>query len=525
MRSAAFIIISLLAGNILAQWYPQIDNSYWEVDYFGSGVISGVTKKVRTSSTTVVDKMVFYRVSLHGVRVNGQYYTTTADNEWTSTSSDYISYYGYHNVDGISKRLGLQYHLHKDGKFRFQAFWTSYSIDNTDQIILRVDYDLDGSADDIVEHTMQENSVDQWFGPSNETTFSLGAFPQAWDAGIENNSPCRIADASSPTTQFYATFWPYAYRPVDFNFNTYASDSRSLPPTTDPTVTLQTTHDNANYQQYAYSGRDQVMYLTLNFPDQTQCQYCSYLGIHGKVFQKPNGRSLRVYNYVMQGAWTPNLNQTVDNGRSVSDALNDLTDNRWTLISKTGLPNPYGNVMTRSQVHDFMLNSRDDAPNTYSTENRENFRDWHVEVPIIDCFIEVNNGGAWGVMFDHGGDDNNDVSREGAVVSWRRCEYGGSGTYDDETTCLFTFIHEAGHCFNFQHTWSDCGTNFNSPACAANNRTIMSYGPLHGGCTMTWGADNQNWYQQGPESWVKPGRYGTLWFATADQDPPTYHQY
>jgi len=132
---------------------------------------------------------------------------------------------------------------------------------------------------------------------------------------------------------------------------------------------------------------------------------------------------------------------------------------------------------------------------------------------IVNHEFEFNTeGDILGVMFDAGSSPC-----EGAFISWP-CIVKVDDMYhffSAERLAGMTFLHELGHCFRFMHEWSDCGLQYDDHDCPNYKRTIMSYGDFYlspdheiPSLPITYGVQTLDWYQHGPESWVKPGRYG-----------------
>ncbi|MBD3241056.1 MAG: hypothetical protein GF331_10765, partial [Chitinivibrionales bacterium] len=354
---AALLLPGLAWGSTQYWYYPQVDQStYWGVSSWSNARLIGATKQVKTSSTTSVTKSVFAEVSLHGLRVNGSYYSRTQlgiSAEGTQTIGVFRRYYGYYDPPGTNYRLFFEINLHKDGMYRIQASWTTQSGHvlppfSGSELYVRIDYDLGtgGSPyrDDLVEYNDVNQSPHCWVGPSSDTQVYYAGRSPIDSQSIEYEPFCRILDGSTPSTQFFAVFWPYISRPVRFFFMNIYNDYFSVPPSSSYQYALQSVFSQTGYPQYAYDSYsltcDQSMYATL-YPDATYGTY----GVHGKVFQKGNSRPLRVHTYTMTGASAPNLSLVVDSNRTAGDAFSEL--GTWQhSANKTGLSNPYGNTIT-----------------------------------------------------------------------------------------------------------------------------------------------------------------------------------
>lgn len=567
--SALCLGIKALAGLSAAStqywYYPQVDQStYWGVGSWSNATLSSATKQVKTDSTTTVTKDVFASVTLHGLRVNGSYYTRSQLNvisEGTQTIGVFRRYYGYYDPSGTNYRLFFEINLHKDGMFRIQASWTTADShvlppSSGSQIYVRVDYDLGtGSSyrDDLVEYNDKSQSPHCWVGPASDCQVTYTASSPIDSQSIEYEPFCRIVDGSSATTQFSAVFWPYIDRPVKFYFMNGYNDNWAVPPSSSGTYPLQSVYTQTGYQPYAYDSYnltcDQVLYATL-FPDATYGTY----GVHGKVFQKGNSRSMRVYTYTMTGASAPNLSLVVDSNRTAGDAFGEL--GKWQHSdSKTGISNPYGTLITSAELHNFLQNARSTTTSIYTTDNRTNFQDWYVEFCSVNCrwdtdadgYLDASERDVLATTFDVVSNSTGTIERSAAAAFWPAI----TGFYSNDTTRILAFLaaHELGHCFNFNHHWGSCGWNYqptDSPPCTGYE-SLMTYSYLEysganrpyqhvGNTSMHWygsGAHGEGYsdtplefYQKGPESWVKSGKMGCDFVSwTSETSPPGYYDY
>jgi len=222
MKRAYYFVVLILSvwyGSYAQNWYPQIDTTTdWTVGSFGGGALYNATKKIWTNSTTREDRTIFYGLSFRGVSYGGQYYTVSTIAEYTSTTTyggSGICYYGRYAVDGINRPdniVVMQFFLNKNGNFTFSSYWESgkYSYDGTTQAIIRADYDLGGSTNDICEVATNLNGVWQWQAQSQDLMDYAAPALQASDPNtIENNALFRIVDVSNPANQLFAVFQAY----------------------------------------------------------------------------------------------------------------------------------------------------------------------------------------------------------------------------------------------------------------------------------------------------------------------------
>lgn len=535
-----FLLIILFSIGAWSQtypstYYPSVDEqSHWSVGYFGNAEMRYVYKKIRTSATTTVEKEVFYSMKFLKLYNGGTSYTVTPREEYTQEITDfYKECFGWYYVNGTNWKIFISFRLWQHGSFDILARWVgTWPSNHYDfKFVFDVDYDLDGASDDIVEYQTIKNNVPQWYASGNAiwTDHYDGTLTTEMYGTLDGNWLVRCADASAPSNQlqlFWGSVYDYNCR-HDFYLRTYSSSSG----------VLQDVYNNSHYQQYAYGGRDQKMeiwigsYGSTTTPDNTY-----YKSISGVLVQKPAGRSLEIHTNVMTGAQTPDLNLIVDDGRSVSMALNDLTNGKWTNYTKQNLSDPYTGNMTWNQLHDFMINCRRYSP-VWIPYAQDNMRDWKVDVCVVNHLLSPS---CMGVMFDYSstatplaGADRNNIHREGVAISWPSCIswHNQRPAWSAEKFLAFGFIHELGHCFNMLHQWSGCGEYFqssNRELCPTEDRTIMTYAPMFlGSTTMNWSCNNLNWYQNGPKSWVKPGRLGTLWndYYGSYENPPFFEPY
>lgn len=531
--SALFIIVLASIVYIFSQtdpnsWYPKIDKTaHWSIGSFANSRISNVQKYVKNDATTGRWYSVFYSVSLSYINYSGtKYYITPiseTQSEYQNTSSDERSYkdcYGKYSVNNTNWNMYIWYRFFKDGEYQLWARWgESYPTNPKDpyyythfDFVFDVDYDLDGASNDIVEYVLKESqpwwnngvgNVDQWYAPvTNPTIKSYNNSDVSSLNAIEGKAYLRCVDASSPQTQFYLVWGTGATCPVDFYLTTYSGTGNLQD--VNPKYTFSFLGCNYEcYQQAAYHGRDQKMLVTLKWGETQTVNDWRF--IWGKTFKKPNGRSLRLSSYVMNGAQSPNFNLPFPNGRRAINALDELTDSRWT-NETVNLPDPYPGQpdITAAQLHALMLYYRDIAY-TSARYSCTNFRDWFAEILIVNKFY----GTSYGVMFDHSFNPgySQDIHREGAALFWPKIKaLGPNHPLDTNLVLMNGYLHELGHCFNMVHEWKESDLNILGVEYAYND-----YGNA-GNVTLRWGTTLLNWFKTAPESWVKPGKYGTFWF-------------
>ncbi|MBD3244127.1 MAG: hypothetical protein GF331_26280 [Chitinivibrionales bacterium] len=563
---AAALSATLSATTAGAQtWYPDIDYSHWWCGWSVDGSIEYVYKQIRTGPSTTTWKLVFDQLKIWSVEINNtQYSTSQLGSEYTLTSEywGYWKFYGYRTVDGLNHKLYFEYKLYKDGRFQVNTAWRNdggYTLPpGTPKITFLINYDLNGSADDIVEYVHHDaEGIEYWFAPAWDIEVNYAAEYINQSEAIDNSALFRIVDATDPATQFGAVFW-HSNKPITAFMMNAQNDLQTLRPMSSWWYPLQSVDSDPDYSDYAHSGNDQVVYVSVH----TSTNPYTLNPMLGKLFQKPDARPVRFHTYIMRdqsgGLSDPpsvsaNLTTVVDNQRSASDAFTELTNGRWThdqkyiSVDMTQYPMNaiYGErEITFAQLHEFMFAARNQSPSIYMQANRENLRDWYVEGCIVNCVDPGKGLGGMGVLFDGGAPnpENNGIEREAFAVYWPAIRRAYNDVGNVHTRILmFTYAHEAGHCLSLHHEWGSCGlcymptympwcgmgvtcTGYESimtysfsesdcPGCSFPNNhvghTTMHFNGSghHGG--EPYNPSQLRFMQMGPEAWIKPGRYGT----------------
>jgi hypothetical protein len=503
-----FILIAYGGTKIFGQtlptdWYPQNSNEHWTISSFTNGEIFGAQKGVLPGSGGPVLKMVFGRIRLTAARINSVNYVRSqiiALHPVSTTFSDRIEHMTDFTIGTWTVRT--IYIFYKDGRFavRSQFLITSPS---SARLYIRFDPDIDGAWNDIVEFPQAHPTslVQNWFAPVNETKYSVNAMSSVSGNLRERNAYFRVVDASSddPGRQFFAVFFPFNSNStnnsqIDFIFKlwTNADEAGTTMPVASPTAVIGNVNARLNdYDQAAYSGPDQVIYAGIS-GSASPTAPSRYYDIAGKVYSKPNARPLRINFHTepsrpIPADWVTRPVLFGGSGRSVADAFSDLTTNKWQYARYDNMVNAAVGNMSVAQMHSLMLSERTRVGNY----DRDNFRDWTVDVLVLNHKWDQDPQ-ANGLMFDWDA-----VPREGCVI----LNDGNPALWDDAWNYIgFAVAHEVGHAIGMHHTWVD------NPSATTQLNIMTDKWPFE--FAMTWGTYQTMWYKYGPESWVKPGRYG-----------------
>ena len=532
----------LFSGSVLAQtWYPNVNTSgvsnAWNIGSIGDG-LNNVDKLVNLSSSTTIMKNVFYSFRLSQVRIGTGSYTWFSGLETTSSSCYHSSSSGNRycqfEYDVIGKNLYVYIDLYTDGRYELYAYWGSgeTGISNS-QIWFRIDYDLNGTdgswqgIDDIYETaSIVSGDYRNWTGNESENEIIFTPFSLVTNEDIENNAFFRIFDYSStgPGNMFGSIVFP-PWETTSWNTETairtmrWTSDYDDFNgvPLIDPTDQIQRVqtgtsgHQPAAYQADLFD-HDKVVYIGLEMhPTWDDC------GFQGQIYQKPNGRSLNINLFVQNGTPRPDVNRVTspqsgsNHGQTIKEALDDLTNNRWKETAMTGLTHNLGTGdLTPAQVYSLHELWRNQYLSSYSVHGNLKMEDnWNVDALVVNNRLDNATFGqfATGAMFDFSGwvaTDFNDYRHEGSIIPWGEIEnepcapsFGTTCTTADQQIAALDFhgmnyLHEVAHNFEFRHVNN---TNWVMDGVLRDNRHRWT----------TW---HRNWYQKGPESWIKSGKYG-----------------
>jgi len=488
------LVLSLFQpARLLAFSYPALDTgSHWNIQDWGYSqsqgfYVQGASKTVWTAPGQSVARTAFYNIALVGARLAGREYRITGQAYMGEMEgSGYLAKYGNLN---LTPDLGVTvlFAFHDDGKFEAMAYFNGagYVPGAPYELVVRIDYDMAGSGNNIAEFLWNASSegrsvsppqvpraeamdgrlvfapsgsgTSYWSTTSHEISVAYPPLARDAGAGIENAGFARILNASNP--QFGMVLWGDAATSVEATFKAYGYYDGTLNPHADVSVDLQQAGESGSYPRYAYAGRDQMLFLRL----------VSTGGAYkfgGKLFQRPSSRPLAVTVHQHPpedlGGWTfdPDMvaRYTRDGARTFRNALADLSGNQDLSILRSGVDNvpylPYngyaspGQSVTEAQLHNLMTSSRN-----YSTASLEDVREWKLDLYLVNWTLQ-GEPDAWEAMFDRGGADANGISREGAAVFWPAL--GGRGEDFRRRQSVLSGLRGVGLALNMDAGWSSC---------------------------------------------------------------------
>lgn len=504
-------------------WFPQLEGtSHWQADAWGDndGTLTNIRKLVRMNSSSTAFYRVFDKIKLKGVRIGTDYFLLTTTEEYYLQYSTYVMYYGYYALQGSNRNIVFRVMLNKDGQFTIDSyFFRDQAIPPDAWMDIEVDHALglhSGANPKIGDRVEFAMSIlyDQTFTYSNYYAEYYGNVTRSYLPTVNMYTDrlkfpplYRAFDQEGvQNRELNVVFWPHNYTPVDVKF--IADDGGDH---------YNEMVQSNTYLDYAYNsttGSKALMLAkyTTNSP--------MINGIKGKFDIRPDARPLEMFVYVDAGSPSPNYSLVIANNRTAAMALNDLTNSKWNSTIKANISNPYnGGTITLAQLQQFMMDSRNISPSSYSTANKTNIRSWFLEHLIVNSTI-TNYETAFGLFFDSWSYDGNLVPREYSVSSWKRiCQYSSNSTIRNQVL-MYGLLHESGHCFNIPDEWSSCGANYASSNCLPTSlRDIMSYAIFFGSPTMTWNQQCIDWYKKAPESWVAPGQMSLPYCMTGTTSP------
>lgn len=575
-------LAGILPGRAAAFSYPALDTtSQWNIQDWGFSndkgfYVQGAEKNTWVSPGQPEARMAFYNLAFLGARLNGVQYPFDEQDFLGELQGDrYLVKYGSFRVTTGVYLVVLLYFF-DDGRFETYSYFDGpgYSPSSEWEVVARIDYDMSGSGNNIAEFLWNPSSEGQSLSPPQAPalaaadgrlgyTASTASGPSFWAAsaheisiaypplarnagsGVENLGFARILNASQP--QFGMVLWEGAGTPVEATFKAYAAYDGSMAPMADVTTELQLTSEAPGRPRYAYSGRDQMLFLRLGVPAEGRTY-----AFGGKLFQRGESRALSVTVHQHPaghlGGWDfdPDMvvRYTEAGGRTFRNALTELSGPEDLVVSGNGNGVPYlpydgyaapGHPVTEAQLHNLMTATRD-----RSQTAMESVRDWRLDLYLVNWTLQ-GEPEAWEAMFDGGGADANGISREGAAVFWPAIH--GDDDFQRKQSVL-SALRGAGLALNMDATWGTCsfagycwddgsscggrrcggscpsgvsGCRYSAYTCDAecvdgsvlsltdfNQSTIRFNGNAASGSDFS----ELDWYRYAPEAWVKPGRFG-----------------
>ncbi len=504
--------------------YPALDTtSHWTIQDYGFNpsqgfYVQGAGKNVWQAAGQPVNKSVFYNFAVLGATKDGGNRPMTGQDFLGEMQGEgYISRYGSFKVDANVSLIVVLFFF-DDGKFEATAYFSGsgYSSQNRWDVLLRIDYDMAESGNNICEFLWNRASEGRAVSPPqyprreasdgllNFSTASGG--PSYWAAstheigvsypplaresgqGIENAGFARILNASNP--QFGMVLWGNSATPLAATFKAYTSFTGNPDPGADISMQLQYTGEFGAYPRYAYAGRDQLMFLRLKAPVSGGTYQFG-----GKLFQRNASRPLAVsvhqHPQDQLGGFNFDPDQVVrytsQGGRTFRNALGELSGDEDLVINRSGqggvpyLPfNGYaqpGQAITEAQLHNLMTANRD-----VSVTGRENVRERRADIYLVDWVLQGATD-AWEAMFDYGGADANGIAREGAAVFWPAL--AGSGADFQQRQSLLSALRATGLTLNMDPSWGSCpfaGYCWNDASACGGKRCGASCPPQASGC-------------------------------------------
>ena len=476
--------------------YPALDTtSHWTVQNWGFSAsrgfyVQGAEKKTWAGPGQPQSKTAIYALEVVGVRLNGAGYAFKSQDFLGEVAGDgYIAKYGSFKVtEGVSLTVVLFFI--DDGKFEVNAYFSGAAYDGTQpwEVVVRMDYDMAGSGNNIAEFLWNASSEGgslspptlprseafdgrlvyksakgpasgYWAAVNHEMAVAYPPLPRETGDGIENAGFARILNASRP--QFGMVLWSDAATPVEAVFKAYGGFTGNLFPKADVVMPLQSTGEAGNLPRYAFAGRDQMIFMILG----PQAGGGTYK-VGGKLFQRGGSRRLAVTVRQHPSEYMDGfrfdadraIRYTSEGSRSFRNALGMLSGADDLSIYRSGDPGvPYlpfsgypgpGQAVTEAQLHNLMVASRD-----YSTASLENVRDWRLDLLVVDWSLQ-GEPDVWEAQFDYGNADGNGISREGAAVFWTAMR--GRGLDFQSRQATLSALRATGLSLNLDPSWGTC---------------------------------------------------------------------
>jgi hypothetical protein len=475
--------------------YPALDTtSHWTLQDWGFSTaqgfyLQGAEKKVWSGPGQPQSKTAFYSLAVVGARLRGGSHPLRSQDFMGEMQGEgYLTKYGSFKVaDAVS--LSIVVFFMDDGKFEINSYFTGSGYDPTQpwEVVIRLDYDMAGAANNIAEFLWNKSSEGggvsppqaprsevadgrlvftsakspgsgYWAAMSHEIAVAYPPFAREAGSGSENAGFARILNTANP--QFGMVLWNDATTSVEAVFKAYGGFDGNLWPKAVTSTNLQNTGEAAGLPRYAVAGRDQMAFFILGSP------VGGTYRIGGKLFQRAGSRPLAVVVRQHPPEFMEGFNfdadrvirNTGEGARTFRNALGALTGVDDLSIFQSGsggvrylpfagLPNP-GAAVTEAQLHNLLMSSRENTPAAM-----ENVRDWRLDLLIVNWTLQ-GEPRVWEAMFDYGSADANGIPREGAVVFWPAMQ--GRGLDFQIRQATLSSLRGIGLALNMDPSWGVC---------------------------------------------------------------------
>lgn len=536
---AAIASIALFTtSNALAQRFPRIDPTlHWEITDHAYNTttdtieIGEVYKPIEVSQGTFENRMCFRSIRVCGIIVDGLEYTfdgSAYQNFYETSTGRAVK--GMYYLDGHPEYIYIMFNFYKDGRFTFAAYMPSSQTYNV-EVPVRIDYEFNDGQNNVFEVAWNNSckdsndqshrsppdndpnlyynapvsgwTVDYWSAVQNEVRVHFPLMQRdSNETSVDFTALCRIKDASITGQHFGAVFWAFGSE-YEIVFNRFNNDNL-ITPVVNASATIQTcaapAAQHSYYPNYVTSGQNQIAYVVLK----GEANNIKALEVMGKLFQQGGGRALKVTIHTFPNlipiGWTTSwqfdpdyvIATEHDGDRTFRRALAELVGDPDLLtivvVNETEYPPGYPTGADNDQL---LYHNRD-----LSRANRENIDEWKVDAYIVN-FADPQIA----FMFDAYNGGDNQIEREGAIAYWesftQHATANGLDAHWQIGAVQEALLHELGHSFNLGHEPDGLAI-----------RPIMSKGLMGADSTIRYSQWCLDWFQDMPESWVKPGRYG-----------------
>jgi hypothetical protein len=517
---------------------PWIYGSYGTDATRGSFYVTGLQREY-TGSTS---RRIFSRIEMAAVKINGTTYRLNS----IKTAPSYTRgvwdpglqmYYDhiYAEYTAGSYTVACQYKLYRKGMMEvIFASWNSSGVVGRyiSDAFVRMDFDLNATYNDLSEFATTTGVNSTYGAPANEVMVSRTPISLASDPGVERQVYARFSEATAPGNQLSVYVNPTSsMNAVDIYFKKYAYPAGL--PTIPPTVSgaLQNTASLWG-ATYGHTGSDQEAWFNIK-PSSTGD---NLYGLQINVARKFTGRPLKINWTQHIGLLNPFPTQdflnvrtvhpaSACNNRNFNDAMFELTgNNNNVVVGPTMTTNPFPGVFDCTQgawssadIHAYMLANR-----TIPTQDRTDYTKWYIQVDFLNVYLNPSPSSTpSGLLFDCPGCTygvNSPPYREEVVVFAPCFNCGNPTSMRNNAGTMITFMevvaHEVSHAIGMGHFWQETIATGCESLEGPHSSVPIGFFPQ----SMRFSPRNTiEWYQNGPESPVKPGKYSTDWFSSSSR--------